>query len=185
MKEIRYFYVPNAATVGELPEEEAKHAVKVLRLQSGDRMVLVDGEGGLFDAEVSVASGKHCLYNILETLPYEREWRGSISLAIAPTNAAAPMTANTFLLVFFFAALQIRAAQATQTAAAISAMPSVSHNHDNSLIQFITSPVFLHSLPDALSPLSRISYRCSAAAYKRAGWRKTADTSRTSLDLRL
>ena len=104
---------------------------------------------------------------------------------IAPTNAAAPMTANTFLLVFFFAALQIRAAQATQTAAAISAMPSVSHNHDNSLIQFITSPVFLHSLPDTLSPLSRISYRCSAAAYKRAGCRKTADTSRTSLDLRL
>lgn len=86
MKEVRYFYVPNAASVGELPEEEAKHAVKVLRLQSGDRMVLVDGEGGLFDAEVSVASGKHCLYNILETLPYEREWRGRISLAIAPTK---------------------------------------------------------------------------------------------------
>lgn len=86
MKEIRYFYIPNAASVGELPEEEAKHAVRVLRLQSGDRMVLVDGEGGLFDAEVSVASGKHCLYNILETLPYEREWRGRISLAIAPTK---------------------------------------------------------------------------------------------------
>lgn len=86
MKEIRYFYVPNAASVGELPEEEAKHAVRVLRLQSGDRVVLVDGEGGLFDAEVSVASGKHCLYNILETLPYEREWRGRISLAIAPTK---------------------------------------------------------------------------------------------------
>lgn len=86
MKEVRYFYVPNAASVGELPEEEAKHAVRVLRLQSGDRMVLVDGEGGLFDAEVSVASGKHCLYNILETLPYEREWRGRISLAIAPTK---------------------------------------------------------------------------------------------------
>lgn len=86
MKEIRYFYVPNAASVGELPEDEAKHAVRVLRLQSGDRMVLVDGEGGLFDAEVSVASGKHCLYNILETLPYEREWRGRISLAIAPTK---------------------------------------------------------------------------------------------------
>lgn len=86
MKEIRYFYVPNATSVGELPEEEAKHAVRVLRLQSGDRMVLVDGEGGLFDAEVSVASGKHCLYNILESLPYEREWRGRISLAIAPTK---------------------------------------------------------------------------------------------------
>lgn len=86
MKEVRYFYVPNAASVGELPKEEAKHAVKVLRLQCGDRMVLVDGEGGLYDAEVSVASGKHCLYNILATLQYEREWRGRISLAIAPTK---------------------------------------------------------------------------------------------------
>ena len=46
---------------------------------------------------------------------------------IAPTNAAAPTTANTFLSSFFFAALPIRAVQAMQTAAATSAMPSVSH----------------------------------------------------------
>lgn len=86
MKEVRYFYVPNAANAGELPEEEAKHAVRVLRLQSGDRMILADGEGGLFDAEVSMASGKHCMYNILEQLPCEREWNGCITLAIAPTK---------------------------------------------------------------------------------------------------
>ena len=86
MKEVRYFYVPNAASAGELPEEEAKHAVRVLRLQSGDRMILADGEGGLFDAEVSMASGKHCMYNILEQLPCEREWNGHITLAIAPTK---------------------------------------------------------------------------------------------------
>lgn len=86
MKEVRYFYVPNAVNAGELPEEEAKHAVRVLRLQSGDRMFLVDGEGGLFDAEVSMVSGKHCLYNILENVPCQREWKGRISLAIAPTK---------------------------------------------------------------------------------------------------
>lgn len=86
MKEVRYFYVPDAANVGELPEEEAKHAIRVLRLQSGDRMFLVDGEGGLFDAEVSVASGKHCLYNIVEKMPCQREWQGRIALAIAPTK---------------------------------------------------------------------------------------------------
>lgn len=86
MKEIRYFYVPNASSAGELPEDEAKHAVRVLRLQSGDRMYLVDGEGGLFDAEVSVASGKHCLYNIVERMPSEREWHGHITLGIAPTK---------------------------------------------------------------------------------------------------
>ena len=63
MKEVRYFYVPNASSVGELPEEEAKHAARVLRLQSGDQMILVDGEGGLFNSEVSMVSNKHCLYN--------------------------------------------------------------------------------------------------------------------------
>ena len=58
---------------------------------------------------------------------------------IAPTNAAAPMTANTFLPSFFFAALQIRAAQAMQTAAATSAMPSVSHSQDSSYRIFTRS----------------------------------------------
>ena len=50
---------------------------------------------------------------------------------IAPTNAAAPMTANSFLLSFFFVALQISAAQAMQTAAATSVIPSVSHSQEN------------------------------------------------------
>lgn len=86
MKEVRYFYVPNASSVGELPEEEAKHAARVLRLQSGDQMILVDGEGGLFNSEVSMVSNKHCLYNIVETLPCQREWKGRIALGIAPTK---------------------------------------------------------------------------------------------------
>lgn len=86
MKEVRYFYVPDAANAGELPEEEARHAVRVLRLQSGDRVYLVDGVGGLFEAEVSIASGKHCLYNIVGKLPYMREWNGQITLAVAPTK---------------------------------------------------------------------------------------------------
>lgn len=86
MKEIRYFYVPDAANAGELPEEEVKHAVKVLRIQCGDKLVLVDGEGGIFDAEVSVVSAKRCLYNILDSHQYEREWHGRICLAIAPTK---------------------------------------------------------------------------------------------------
>ena len=32
MKEARYFYVPDAALGSELPEEEAQHALRVLRL---------------------------------------------------------------------------------------------------------------------------------------------------------
>ena len=66
-------------------------------------------------------------------------WAIRMIARIAPTNAAAPMTANNFLLSFFFAALPISAAQATQTAAATSAMPSVSHSHESSCSIFMRS----------------------------------------------
>ena len=45
MKEVRYFYAPAALTTNELPSEEAAHASKVLRLQPGDEVVLIDGKG--------------------------------------------------------------------------------------------------------------------------------------------
>lgn len=38
MKEVRYFYVPEAATQMELPAEEATHALRVLRLKGGDEI---------------------------------------------------------------------------------------------------------------------------------------------------
>ncbi len=86
MKEVRYFYVPWAASETELPADEAQHALRVLRLQPGDEIFLMDGEGSFYRAEVSMGSGKHCLYTILETLPQEKTWHGRIHLAIAPTK---------------------------------------------------------------------------------------------------
>ena len=85
MKEIRYFFVPDAGKVTELPQDEAKHALKVLRLTSGDEINLMDGEGNFYRAEVSLASSKHCLYQILETFPQQPAWKGKVHLAIAPT----------------------------------------------------------------------------------------------------
>lgn len=86
MKEVRYFYVPDAANQTELPPEEATHALRVLRLKAGDEIFLMDGEGVFYRAEVSMASSKHCLYDVLETMPQERAWNGRIHLAIAPTK---------------------------------------------------------------------------------------------------
>ncbi|MBM6993242.1 MAG: 16S rRNA (uracil(1498)-N(3))-methyltransferase [Prevotella sp.] len=86
MKEARYFYVPRAAGETELPTEEAQHALRVLRLQGGDEIFLMDGEGSFFRAEVSVASSKHCLYDIKESLPQDKTWHARIHLAIAPTK---------------------------------------------------------------------------------------------------
>lgn len=86
MKETRYFYVPQAAQAGELPADEAVHATRVLRLQTGDEMFLMDGEGCFYRAEVTLASAKRCLYAVREVLPQERAWRGHLHLAMAPTK---------------------------------------------------------------------------------------------------
>ena len=86
MKEVRFFYVPDAATSHELPNDEAMHALRVLRLQSGDEMMLMDGAGNFYRAEVTLAHTKHCLYDIKEIMPQQPQWLGHIHLAIAPTK---------------------------------------------------------------------------------------------------
>jgi len=84
VKEVRYFFDKNIT--GELPEEEARHVVRVLRLQPGDEIFLMDGEGSFYRAEITTATGHRCFYRVLETLPQERDWKGRIHLAIAPTK---------------------------------------------------------------------------------------------------
>ena len=86
MKEIRFFYVPSAATLTEMPMDEALHALRVLRLKSGDEMFLMDGEGCFYRAVVTIAATKRCMYEITETLPQEKAWKGTIHIAIAPTK---------------------------------------------------------------------------------------------------
>lgn len=86
MKEIRYFYVPNAANETEMPLEEAMHALRVLRIKSGDEIYLMDGEGCFYRAEVTLAATKRCLYEVKECMPQERAWNGHIHLVIAPTK---------------------------------------------------------------------------------------------------
>ncbi|MBQ6208339.1 MAG: 16S rRNA (uracil(1498)-N(3))-methyltransferase [Prevotella sp.] len=86
MKEIRYFYVPNAADQMELPPDEATHATRVLRLREGDELFLMDGKGTFYRAGVTLATLKKCLYEIKETMPQEKSWHGRIHLAIAPTK---------------------------------------------------------------------------------------------------
>ena len=80
------FYTPEIALRAELPEEEAAHAVRVLRLQPGDEVTLTDGKGNFFRAEISTATNKRCLLNILETLPQSPLWKGHLHIAMAPTK---------------------------------------------------------------------------------------------------
>ena len=86
MKEVRFFYVPDAPKQAELPPDEAMHAMRVLRLKGGDEMFLMDGKGNYYRAEVTIAATHHCYYQIKECLPQEPQWKGHRHLAIAPTK---------------------------------------------------------------------------------------------------
>lgn len=86
MKEERYFYVPNADSASELPQDEATHAIRVLRLKEGDNIFLMDGNGTFYKAEVTMTSGKRCAYAVTDEMPQERTWYGRIHIAMAPTK---------------------------------------------------------------------------------------------------
>lgn len=86
MKEIRFFYVPGAAERDELPEEEAQHAVRVLRMEQGAEMMLMDGEGTFYRAVVGEATKKRCFYRIVEAQPQPRQWMPHLHIAMAPTK---------------------------------------------------------------------------------------------------
>ena len=86
MKETRYFYVPHAERSNELPAEESAHASRVLRLESGDEVFLIDGAGCFFKAQLTLVTKSRCLYDIVERLPQEKTWRGRIAIAMAPTK---------------------------------------------------------------------------------------------------
>lgn len=80
------FYTPDIATSPELPEEEAGHCVRVLRLSLGDEIMLTDGKGSFYKAVISAASRKRCQVRITETIPQEKAWNGWLHIAMAPTK---------------------------------------------------------------------------------------------------
>ncbi|MBQ9362580.1 MAG: 16S rRNA (uracil(1498)-N(3))-methyltransferase [Bacteroidaceae bacterium] len=86
MKEVRYFYVPDALNEQQLPEDEAQHAVRVLRMQPDDEMVLIDGVGNFHDAVITEVGKKYCRYRITATRPQQKVWQGHLHLAMSPTK---------------------------------------------------------------------------------------------------
>lgn len=80
------FYTPDIATTLELPQDEAAHALRVLRLTEGAEVMLTDGKGSFYRAEIDIISGKRCYMRIVETITPEPMWKGHLHLAMAPTK---------------------------------------------------------------------------------------------------
>lgn len=86
MKEVHYFFVPDARNRVELPPDEASHATRVLRLTEADELFLMDGEGYFFRAIITIATNHRCLYKIIDCMPQQPAWQGHLHLAMAPTK---------------------------------------------------------------------------------------------------
>ena len=80
------FFAPNLAKTNILPEEESIHAIKVLRLQSGDEIELVDGYGGYFRARITLAHPRNCTFKIIESILIPNQKNYKLHIAIAPTK---------------------------------------------------------------------------------------------------
>lgn len=80
------FYTPDIEHTQELPEEEAGHCLRVLRLGVGDEVTLTDGKGYFYRAVITAATQKRCVVKVLEKTAQEPFWHGHLHLALAPTK---------------------------------------------------------------------------------------------------
>ena len=80
------FYCPDIQTDMELPQEEAGHCIRVLRMKEGDRIRLTDGKGSFYDAVISAVSGKRCMVHVENSEAQAPLWSGHLHIAVAPTK---------------------------------------------------------------------------------------------------
>lgn len=80
------FYTPDIDKTLELPIEEAGHCARVLRMVEGDKMMLTDGRGSFYEAELTAVSNKRCRFRILNKQTPESLWLGHLHIAMAPTK---------------------------------------------------------------------------------------------------
>jgi 16S rRNA (uracil1498-N3)-methyltransferase len=82
------FYLPSAATAGPviLSEEESKHSIRVLRLDAGSEVLVTNGKGQFFKAQLLDAHPKRAVLQL--EAPYEAQDQSvcKLHLAVAPTK---------------------------------------------------------------------------------------------------
>ena len=80
------FHVPGVTSTAErveLPEDEAEHLVRVLRLGVGDEVDIFDGRGGLWRAEIVQVGKKSASVRLLEPGVPARELGVQLSLVVS------------------------------------------------------------------------------------------------------
>ena len=81
------FYTPDiSGNTFTLVETESKHCIRVLRLEKGNEITLVDGRGGFFTAEISDPNPKRCSVKVVKSELNYGLRNFQVHVAIAPTK---------------------------------------------------------------------------------------------------
>jgi len=81
------FYTPDINSAEYmLNEEESRHCMKVLRLVIGDVVHLIDGCGGLYEAEIINESKRNVTLRVLKTTSEYQKRNHRLHIAVAPTK---------------------------------------------------------------------------------------------------
>lgn len=82
------FYTPEISGNNcTLDETESKHCVRVLRLEKGDQITLVDGRGGFYTAEITYPNPKRCMVDVIKSELNFGLRNYQVHIAIAPTKS--------------------------------------------------------------------------------------------------
>ncbi len=80
------FFAPNPTSLGFLNEEESFHASRVLRLRNNDKIRILDGIGGLYEAVINEIDAKKTSFSKLTLLEKQDKPPFQIHLYVAPTK---------------------------------------------------------------------------------------------------
>jgi len=86
---MQLFYNPDFNVQSpSLPEEEARHCLKVMRMGIGDTLHITDGKGNIFETRILTNDPKKCLLKIIQLQSEPSQKPYVIHIAIAPTKNA-------------------------------------------------------------------------------------------------
>jgi 16S rRNA (uracil1498-N3)-methyltransferase len=83
------FYIPDIREgMVKLDETESGHAVRVLRMQVGDSLLITDGQGSWYDGVIAVANPRGCAVNVSRSSRDPEKRMYWLTVAVAPTKNA-------------------------------------------------------------------------------------------------
>ena len=81
------FYTPDIDGVNySLSEEESKHCVRVLRLEKGSEVALIDGRGGIYTAVITESNPKLTKLLVIDVIEAFNKRNHYLHIAVAPTK---------------------------------------------------------------------------------------------------